>query len=56
LVLLGGVIFGNVIGLYVGLTAFSIGMLVQTIWLWVRSRPVLRALYERDHHFETQTN
>jgi len=52
IVLLGGVTWGNVTGLYVGMGAFSFGMLVQTIWLWVRGRPVLRALYERDHQLE----
>ena len=56
LILVSGVIWGQMIGLYVGLAAFSFGMLIQTFWLWVRSRPVLRALYERDHHFETQVN
>jgi len=50
--LLGGVIWGKTIGLYVGLGAFSFGMLIQTFWLWVRSRPVLRALCERDHCLE----
>ena len=54
LTLLGGVIWGKTIGLYVGLGAFSFGMLIQTLWLWVRSRPVLRALCERDHCLETQ--
>lgn len=48
LTLVGGVMWGKMIGLYVGLGAFSFGMLIQTIWLWVRSRPVLRALYERE--------
>ncbi len=48
LTLVGGVMWGKMIGLYVGLGAFSFGMLVQTIWLWVRSRPVLRTLYERE--------
>ncbi|MFL7868149.1 MAG: hypothetical protein AB8I58_04935, partial [Anaerolineales bacterium] len=48
LVLLGGVSWNRIIGLYVGLGAFSFGMFSQTIWLWVRSRPVLRTLYERD--------
>ena len=56
LVLLGGVTWGRTTGLYVGLAAFSFGMLVQTIWLWVRGRPVLYALYERDHRLETQVN
>jgi len=48
LTLVGGVMWGKMIGLYVGLGAFGFGMLIQTIWLWVRSRPVLRALYERE--------
>ena len=55
-VLLGGVAWGRATGLYVGLGAFSFGMLTQTIWLWVRGRPVLRALYERDHGLETRIN
>ena len=50
--LLGGVIWGRMSGLYVGLGAFSFGMLVQTIWLWVRSRPVLRGLHERDQFYK----
>ena len=56
IMLLGGVIWGEATGLYVGLGAFSIGMLIQTIWLWVRSRSVLRSLFERDQSFETQVN
>jgi len=56
LILVSGVLWGKMIGLYVGLGAFSFGMLVQTFWLWVRGRPVLRALYERDAHPETQGN
>ena len=52
--LLGGVVWGKMIGLYVGLAALSFGMLIQTFWLWVRSRPVLRTLCERDHCLETQ--
>ena len=52
MVLIGGVVWGKSTGLYVGLGAFSFGMLIQTIWLWVRSRPVLRALCERDQCLE----
>ena len=44
-----GVTWGEMTGLYVGLAAFSFGMLIQTFWLWFRSRPVLHALCERDH-------
>jgi hypothetical protein len=54
LVLIGGVAWGEITGLYVGLAAFSFGMLSQTIWLWVRSRPALSALYERDQQLEAQ--
>jgi hypothetical protein len=35
-----GVVWARVSGLYVGLTAFSTGVLLQTAWLWQRSRPV----------------
>ena len=48
----GGVAWGGMTGLYVGLIAFSFGMLIQTFWLWVRSRHVLRALCERDNCLE----
>ena len=54
LVLLAGILWGEMIGLYVGLGAFSFGMFVQTLWLWVRSRSVLHALIERDQHLEIQ--
>ena len=56
IVLLGGVTWGRVTGLYVGLAAFSFGMLIQTIWLWVRSRHVLHALFKRDQHLEVQVD
>ena len=48
LVLMAGIIWGKTVGLYVGLGAFSFGMIIQTVWLWVRSRPALHALFERD--------
>jgi hypothetical protein len=56
LALLGGVAWGKMVGLYVGLAAFSFGMLIQTIWLWVRSRPIFLVLYKRDHKLETQVD
>jgi hypothetical protein len=49
IVMLGGIAWGRIPGLYVGLGAFSIGMLIQTFWLWVRSRPVIRTLNTRDN-------
>ena len=48
LVLIVGIFWGKTVGLYVGLGAFSFGMIIQTVWLWVRSRPALHALFERD--------
>jgi hypothetical protein len=48
LVLWGGVLFGAITGLFVGLAAFDIAMLTQTLWLWHRSRPALQAAAERD--------
>ncbi len=53
LILWGGVLWGEITGLYVGLIAFSAGMLFQTIWLWVRSRPAMHALCERDECLES---
>jgi hypothetical protein len=42
-VLWGGVAWGQVPGLYVGAVAFVAGGLAQTMWLWFRSRPAVRA-------------
>jgi hypothetical protein len=38
----------QIIGLYVGLAAFSIAMLIQTLWLWYRARPALHSTQQRD--------
>jgi hypothetical protein len=43
-----GVTWGQAIGLYVGLAAFTISSTAQTAWLWWRSRPALRAVIARD--------
>jgi hypothetical protein len=43
-----GVAQGGVTGLYVGLAAVAAGRLAQTIWLWVRSRPAMRAVQAFD--------
>ena len=47
-ILAGGVAWGQVTGLYVGLFAYGFSMLLQTTWLWVRSRPVMNTLAQRD--------
>ncbi len=46
--LLAGVALGQFTGLYVGLLAFSSGMVLQTVWLFVRSRPAMRHVRQRD--------
>jgi len=48
-----GVVWGRTIGLYVGLIAFVAGSLTQTIWLWYRSRPAMRAIQVRDRPLST---
>ncbi|MCP4539976.1 MAG: hypothetical protein GY832_22780 [Chloroflexi bacterium] len=47
-VLLIGILWQRVTGLYVGLAALGVGLLMQTSWLWWRSRPTMRALHIRD--------
>lgn len=39
LFLWSGVLWGRVVGLYVGLSSFVLAMALQTAWLWLRSRP-----------------
>jgi hypothetical protein len=48
IILGGGVILGKFTGLYVGLLGFSIANGTQTIWLWVRSRSIMRNVIQRD--------
>jgi hypothetical protein len=43
-ILWAGVTWGQVTGLYVGLMAFAISTLMQTAWLWQRSRPAVRTV------------
>ncbi len=47
-ILWGGVAWGQMTGLYVGLAALGAGALAQTVWLWQRSRPVMRAMQAHD--------
>ena len=49
LVVLGiGVSLKSITGLYVGMVAFMLANLTQTLWLWVRSRPVMKIVQDRD--------
>lgn len=47
-----GVVIGRIAGLYVGLFSLGISTLVQTIWLWQRSRPVWQTVQVRDEQIE----
>jgi hypothetical protein len=47
-ILIGGVAWGQVTGLYIGMIAFATGMSVQTFWLFVRSRAAMRSVQARD--------
>ena len=46
-VLLGGVLWGAVDGLYIGVAAFIIGSGVQVGWLWYKVQPTLARLETR---------
>ena len=41
-----GVLWGSLEGLYVGLASLGFSMLVQTVWLWLRSRSALEQIHE----------
>lgn len=43
-ILLGGVLWGGMTGLFVGLAAITAGRLAQTTWLWHRSRAALETM------------
>ena len=48
IVLIGGVVWGQVAGLYIGLAALTISVGMQTFWLWHRSRPAVEQVRQRD--------
>lgn len=52
-VLFGGVLWGRAAGLYVGLAAVSLGRIVQTAWLWYRSRSAMECVERRDESSAT---
>jgi hypothetical protein len=43
-----GILWGGVTGLYISVTALTIGILSQTTWLGIRGKPILSSLRERD--------
>ncbi len=46
--LAGGVLWGRVAGIYVGVAALLLSSATQDVWLWWRSRPAFAALRRRD--------
>jgi len=46
-----GIAQNSIIGLFVGLFAYSAAMLTQTVWLWYRSHPALTNAYQRDNAY-----
>ncbi len=46
--LVAGAVWHEVPGLYVALAAISVGRLVQTVWLWYRSRSAMESLERAD--------
>jgi hypothetical protein len=49
-----GVSMGRFAGVYVGVASMGISMGLQTIWLWLRSRPALHAARRRDEGIEAE--
>jgi len=43
-----GVRYGRITGLYVGLISVMVSSVIQTCWLWLRSKPALREVRQRD--------
>lgn len=43
-----GILWGKTTGLFVGLGSLVFSSLIQTIWLWIRSRPALAKIRFRD--------
>jgi len=42
--LVAGVLWGSVTGIYVGMAALTMGYVVRSTWFWVRTRPVVQTL------------
>jgi hypothetical protein len=48
LTLVLGVLWGRMIGLYIGLASFVLSTFIQTVWLWVRSKNAIYTVHQRD--------
>jgi hypothetical protein len=49
-ILIGGLRLTHITGLYLGLTALTVSLAAQTAWLYVRSRPAARQLFQTAAH------
>jgi hypothetical protein len=47
-ILAAGILWGDILGLYIAINALSLGTFGQTVWLWYRSRSTARSYKERD--------
>jgi hypothetical protein len=47
-VLIAGIVLALAMGVYVGILAFTVGMLLENVWLYFRSRGTFRAIRARD--------
>jgi hypothetical protein len=47
-IVIAGLLWGRVSGVYVAAVAYTVSALAQTAWLWYRSRPALEAVRVRD--------
>ncbi|MCJ7536906.1 MAG: hypothetical protein MUO57_15360, partial [Anaerolineales bacterium] len=50
-----GVRWGEYTGLFWAMASFTAAMLLQTLWLWYRSRPEERIVQERDNMISLAT-
>ncbi len=54
MLLASGVVWGRMMGLYVGMVAFALGISLQTGWLFVRSRAAMHSIHARDAALASQ--
>lgn len=50
--LTAGILWGRTVGLFIGMASFAASTLLQTAWLWMRSRPVMKVIRERDADYQ----
>lgn len=48
MILAAGILWGGIDGIYVGVLALTVSVIIQAIWLWRRSRPIISSVRVRD--------